>query len=75
VTGREFTVPACQPYWDGQADTFDEQPDHGLRDPRVADAAEAVLRQRRSAAVTRLGDPDLWGGPVTDERYLLTSTR
>ena len=37
-------------------------------------AEEAVLRQRRSAAVTRLDDPDLWGGPVTDERYLLTST-
>ena len=34
---------------------------------------EAVLRLRRSASVTPLDDPVLWGGPVTDERYLLVS--
>jgi 2-polyprenyl-3-methyl-5-hydroxy-6-metoxy-1,4-benzoquinol methylase len=41
----------------------------------AAEAQEAVLRHRLLASVTRLDDPDLWGGPVTDERYLLLSTR
>jgi len=36
-------------------------------------AAEAVLRHRAAASVITLGDPALWGGPVTDERYLLIS--
>jgi SAM-dependent methyltransferase len=38
-------------------------------------AQEAVLRHRRSVSVTFLDDPVLWGGPVTDERYLLVSSR
>jgi hypothetical protein len=41
----------------------------------AAEAEQAVLRHRGAASVTRLGDPDLWGGPVTDERYLLVSSR
>jgi hypothetical protein len=95
-------------YWDGQAATFDAEPDHGSGDPvvhdawtrllvplmpaapaRVADlgsgnwwtggglaahqATQLVLRHRREAAVTRLDDPTLWGGPIQDERYLLVS--
>ena len=36
-------------------------------------AREAVLRLGRPASVTPLDDPVLWGGPVTDERYLLVS--
>jgi SAM-dependent methyltransferase len=36
-------------------------------------ATELVLRRRREAAVTRLDDPQLWGGPIRDERYLLVS--
>lgn len=41
----------------------------------VAQAEEAVLRHRTSVSVTRLDDPDLWGGPIPDERYLLISHR
>jgi ubiquinone/menaquinone biosynthesis C-methylase UbiE len=38
-------------------------------------ATAAVRRQRAEAAVTMLDDPVLWGGPITDERYLLASAR
>jgi len=34
-----------------------------------------VLRHRAEASVTVLDDPLLWGGPVSDERYLLMSPR
>jgi hypothetical protein len=30
-------------YWDRQAATFDEQPDHGLRDPDVREAWRRLL--------------------------------
>ncbi|MFD0311293.1 class I SAM-dependent methyltransferase [Streptomyces sp. NPDC127119] len=30
--------------WDGEADTFDDEPDHGLRDPDVREAWAARLR-------------------------------
>jgi SAM-dependent methyltransferase len=39
----------------------------------AAEAERAVRRHRDDAAVTVLDDPALWGGPVSDERYLLTS--
>jgi len=41
----------------------------------ASEAEQAVLRHRSAASVTRLDDPDLWGGPVNDERYLLVSPR
>lgn len=42
----------------------------------TADACTAlVLRHRTDAQVQRLDDPALWGAPVSDERYLLTSRR
>jgi len=41
----------------------------------TAEAGRAVLRQRDDATITALDDPALWGGPVTDERYLLVSRR
>jgi ubiquinone/menaquinone biosynthesis C-methylase UbiE len=41
----------------------------------TAEAGRAVLRQRSDATITALDDPALWGGPVTDERYLLVSRR
>ncbi|MEP1123927.1 MAG: class I SAM-dependent methyltransferase [Ilumatobacter sp.] len=31
-------------YWDAQAATFDDQPDHGLRDPAVREAWRTLLR-------------------------------
>ena len=30
-------------YWNGQAARFDEEPDHGLRDPTVRDAWDRLL--------------------------------
>src|SRR5690348_11380167 len=39
----------------------------------TADAGRAVLRQRVDATVTGLDDPVLWGGPISDERYLMVS--
>ena len=41
----------------------------------TAEAGRAVLRHRADATITALEDPALWGGPVTDERYLLVSRR
>jgi SAM-dependent methyltransferase len=41
----------------------------------AAEAREVVLRRRQEVSVTRLDDPDLWGGPLTDERYLVLSPR
>ena len=40
-----------------------------------AEAGRAVLRHRADATITALDDPLLWGGPVSDERYLLVSHR
>jgi ubiquinone/menaquinone biosynthesis C-methylase UbiE len=41
----------------------------------AAEAERAVLRHRSDVTITALGDPALWGGPVSDERYLLVSRR
>jgi len=43
-------------YWDDQAATFDEQPDHGLRDPRVRDAWERLLLGCLPAAPAAVAD-------------------
>lgn len=39
----------------------------------AAETTERVLEHRRQATVMPLDDPALWGGPIDDERYLLTS--
>jgi SAM-dependent methyltransferase len=41
----------------------------------TAEAGRAVLRHRADVTITALDDPILWGGPVSDERYLLASRR
>jgi SAM-dependent methyltransferase len=41
----------------------------------AAEAGRAVLRHRSDATIIGLDDPALWGGPVSDERYLLISRR
>ena len=41
----------------------------------AAEAGRAVLRHRADATIISLDDPALWGGPVSDERYLLVSHR
>jgi ubiquinone/menaquinone biosynthesis C-methylase UbiE len=38
-------------------------------------ARTIVERHRREARVRQLPDPDLWGGAISDERYLLVSER
>jgi SAM-dependent methyltransferase len=38
----------------------------------ASQAVELVSAQGREAEVTALTDPTLWGGPVSDERYLVT---
>jgi hypothetical protein len=35
--------------------------------------AAIVRRLGRRAEVTPLQEPDLWGGPISDERYLVVS--
>jgi SAM-dependent methyltransferase len=39
------------------------------------DATELVLRHRAEATVKTLDDHAFWGGPITDERYLISSAR
>lgn len=41
----------------------------------AADVTRLVLRHRGEATVEVLDDPALWGGPITDERYLVSSCR
>jgi protein-L-isoaspartate O-methyltransferase len=40
-----------------------------------AQAEQAVRRHRAEVTVVPLGNPLLWGGPITGERYLLLSPR
>ncbi len=40
-----MTEEAVRSYWDAEAARFDEAPDHGLRDPRVRDAWDRLLRE------------------------------
>jgi hypothetical protein len=39
------------------------------------ECARLVLDRRREAEVIALDDPVYWGGPITDDRYLLVSSR
>lgn len=41
----------------------------------AAECTELVLAVRADATVVPLTDPALWGGPIDDERYLVTSRR
>ena len=40
-----------------------------------ADVAELVLRHRSEAEVTLLDEAAVWGAPIADERYVITSRR
>jgi len=42
--------------WDAQADTFDDEPDHGLRDPATREAWRALLAGVLPAAPSRVAD-------------------
>jgi SAM-dependent methyltransferase len=39
----------------------------------AGETAELVRQQREHVELTILDDPNLWGGPIQDERYLLVS--
>lgn len=43
-------------YWDAQAATFDQEPDHGLRDPATREAWAVLLRRLLPMAPSRVGD-------------------
>jgi SAM-dependent methyltransferase len=42
--------------WDAEAETFDDEPDHGLRDPVVRDAWRSLLRSVVPPAPSRVAD-------------------
>lgn len=42
--------------WDAEAESFDDEPDHGLRDPVVRDAWRALLRSALPGAPARVAD-------------------
>lgn len=50
----ELTDPVAM--WDTEAGTFDEAPDHGLRDPEVRAAWRALLLELLPAAPARVAD-------------------
>jgi hypothetical protein len=41
----------------------------------AVEVADLVLRHRAEASVRMFDDAALWGGPVTDERFLVVSER
>jgi ubiquinone/menaquinone biosynthesis C-methylase UbiE len=41
----------------------------------AADVTELVLRQREEAEITVLNDDALWGGSISDERFVVVSRR
>jgi SAM-dependent methyltransferase len=50
VTSRDSEL------WDDQAPTFDDEPDHGLRDPVVRDAWRTLLRSALPPVPSRVAD-------------------
>jgi SAM-dependent methyltransferase len=43
-------------FWDAEADAFDDEPDHGLRDPATRDAWRALLLPLAGDAAARIAD-------------------
>jgi predicted acetyltransferase/SAM-dependent methyltransferase len=52
----EVADPAVQQEWDGAADGFDDEPDHGLRDPATRVAWDALLRSLVPAEAREVAD-------------------
>jgi len=44
--GKKDSARRSRGYWDNEASTFDEEPDHGLRDPLIRQAWADELRPR-----------------------------
>ena len=67
-------------HWNAAAADFDDEPDHGLRDPAVREAWRAALALlppalARATVHDLTPRPDLWGRPAHDERYARTADR
>jgi SAM-dependent methyltransferase len=60
-------------YWDAEAATFDDEPDHGLRDPAVREAWRRLLREHLPEPPARVADLGCATGTLTvllaDEGY------
>lgn len=56
MTGEAVTSPGDSGYWDGQAATFDDQPDHGLLDPAAREAWRRLLLAHLPAAPAAVAD-------------------
>jgi SAM-dependent methyltransferase len=60
-------------YWDAEAATFDDEPDHGLRDPEVREAWRRLLRQHLPGPPARVADLGCGTGTLSvllaDEGY------
>ena len=56
ATGKPATVSDVARYWDEQASSFDEAPDHGLRDPAIRAAWASLLAPLIPAAPARVAD-------------------
>jgi ubiquinone/menaquinone biosynthesis C-methylase UbiE len=52
-------------FWDSQASEFDEQPDHGLRDPEVRECWRELLLSALPPAPARVADLGCGTGSVT----------
>jgi 2-polyprenyl-3-methyl-5-hydroxy-6-metoxy-1,4-benzoquinol methylase len=52
-------------YWDEEAERFDEQPDHGLRDPSVRAAWAGLLLPLMPSASARVADLGCGTGSVS----------
>lgn len=72
-----------QELWDLEAETFDDEPDHGLAEPTTRAAWRDLLLGALPAPPARIADLGCGTGTLTrllvdegfavDERYLLTS--
>lgn len=51
-----MSVTSDTSYWDSQASTFDDQPDHGLRDAKVRDAWQRLLLAHLPPAPATVAD-------------------
>jgi ubiquinone/menaquinone biosynthesis C-methylase UbiE len=64
---------AVSEFWDAEAATFDDEPDHGLRDPEVRDAWRRLLRAHLPEPPARVADLGCGTGTLSvllaDEGY------
>lgn len=59
------SVTADAAYWDSQAPTFDNQPDHGLRDARTREAWKHLLLPQLPPAPAVIADLGCGTGSLT----------